>query len=63
MSMEHFYQLLMSRDEMANDVGSILDGQEAVDSGLIDQIGSLSDALGYLNERIGAKPSSRKRRS
>ncbi len=56
MSTEHFYQLLMSRDEMANDVGSILDGQEAVDSGLIDQIGSLSDALDYLRGRAGLRP-------
>ncbi len=54
LSIERFYQLLLSRDEMANDVGSILDGQEAVDNRLIDQIGSLADALRYLNGRIEA---------
>lgn len=57
-SIERFYQLLLSRDEMANDVGSILDGQEAVDSCLIDQIGSLCDALAYLNDRISQEDAS-----
>ena len=39
-------------DELANDVGSVLDGEEAVRLGLIDRIGGLSDALDWLHKRI-----------
>ncbi len=38
--------------ELTQDVGSILDGEEAVRCGLIDELGGLSDALGYLHRRI-----------
>ena len=37
--------------QLANDVGSILTGQEAVDEGLIDSVGTLADALAYLHKR------------
>jgi ClpP class serine protease len=33
---------------MANDIGSVINGQEAVGCGLIDRIGGLSDALACL---------------
>ena len=36
----------------AQDIGSVLDGEEAVRSGLIDQLGGVSDALNYLHRRI-----------
>ena len=36
--------------KLANDVGTILSGEEAVQCGLIDQIGTLSDALEYLKK-------------
>lgn len=40
---------LMSRtDELANDIGSVIYGQEAVELGLIDAVGTLADALDYL---------------
>ena len=39
-------------DNMANDVGTLLFGPEAVKMGLIDGIGSLSDALKKLREMI-----------
>jgi ATP-dependent protease ClpP protease subunit len=39
------YQLMMRPDEIANDVGSILDGEEAVKLGLIDEVGGLDAAL------------------
>ena len=45
--------LMMKPDEMATDVGSIVDGQEAVRLGLIDEIGGLSDALAALEEMAG----------
>ena len=47
-------RLLNNTSQMANDVGSILTGQEAVRTGLIDAVGKLSDALEYLHGRIQA---------
>lgn len=45
--------MMMKPDEMANDVGTILDGEEAVRVGLIDEVGGLDQALGWLKGRIG----------
>jgi ATP-dependent protease ClpP protease subunit len=49
---ETFARYMMATGEMATDVGTILYGKEAVSSGLIDQLGSLSDALAALHEMI-----------
>ena len=49
---EKFRQLLMNTSEMVNDVGTVLDGQMAVKEGLIDNLGSLSDALDALYKLI-----------
>lgn len=49
---EKFMSLMNNTDELANDVGSVICGREAVESGLIDTLGTLSDALGYLHEQI-----------
>lgn len=43
---------MMSTDAIANDVGTVIDGREAVESGIIDSLGTLSDALRYLHEEI-----------
>ena len=51
-SREQFEGYMMATGEMATDVGTILYGKEAVSSGLIDQLGSLCDALGALHEMI-----------
>lgn len=50
-----FRSLMMRTGEMANDVGSVIDGREAVACGLIDELGSLSDALDYLHGQIRAR--------
>jgi len=42
-------ELMYSTDELANDVGTILIGKEAVDYGLIDEVGGFSDALKKLH--------------
>ena len=42
----------MATDEIANDVGTIVDGRQAVECGLIDCLGGLSDALDYLHNEI-----------
>lgn len=47
-----FKSLMLSTDELAADIGSILYGYEAVELGLIDQIGTLSDALALLHRMI-----------
>jgi len=44
--------LMLRTDEIATDVGSILDGEEAVAAGLIDRVGGLADALDALRRRI-----------
>ena len=46
---EQFYRMLEAREDMANDVGTILDGEAAVRCGLIDAVGGLGDALEVLN--------------
>ena len=40
---------MRATDEIANDVGSVSYGEEAVSCGLIASIGTLSDALDYLH--------------
>lgn len=45
-------KLMYATDEIANDVGTILIGQEAVDYGLIDEVGGFSDALYKLRSLI-----------
>lgn len=51
-SREQFMQYMMATGEMATDVGTILYGKEAVDSGLIDRLGGLNDALSALHKMI-----------
>lgn len=46
-SEEKFRELLMRTDQIATDTGSVIDGNEAVEAGLIDSIGGLSDALSF----------------
>jgi len=49
-SRETYRSLMTSTDKLANDVGSMISGQEAVDYGIIDAVGTLADALNYLHE-------------
>ena len=50
-----FLDYMMATDEIATDVGTVIYGREAVRSGLIDQIGGLSDAYACLHRQIGKK--------
>ena len=43
---------MMRPDEIATDIGSIVEGSEAVSYGLIDAVGGLSDAINALKEMI-----------
>ena len=47
-SKERFRELMLNNDELVSDFGTVLDGESAVNEGLIDQIGGLSDALSFL---------------
>lgn len=51
-SSEDFRKLMMKTGELVMDVGTVLDGEEAVKTGLIDELGGLSDALDFLNSVI-----------
>lgn len=54
-SREQFEGYMMATGEMATDVGTILYGKEAVDSGLIDELGGLSDAFICLHDMIDSQ--------
>lgn len=49
---EKFNSLLLRTDQIATDVGSIIDGKEAVDIGLIDSVGGLTEAMNALRQMI-----------
>ena len=51
-SREKFLEFMMATDEIATDVGTVVYGREAVASGLMDQLGSLSDAFSCLHRQI-----------
>lgn len=53
---ERLLSFMHRTDALATDIGSILTGEEAVAEGLIDQLGSLQDAISCLYELIEAAP-------
>ncbi len=66
-SASRFKELMMKKDELVMDVGSVVDGDTAVKEGLIDNLGGLSDAVECLYEMIeseeGEKKSSRRKKA
>lgn len=52
MKPERFRELLMEKDELVMDVGTVLEGSEAVREGLIDHLGGISDAVKCLYSLI-----------
>ena len=58
-SREEFEHLMLNTGEMAADVGSVIYGREAVELGLIDHLGGLSDALACLHQRMRAEKEGR----
>lgn len=60
-SKDQFERYMMATGEMATDVGTILYGNEAVASGLIDRLGGLNDALTALHKMIEKQRSKGKR--
>lgn len=52
--------IMLETDEIANDIGTILFGEEAVSCGLIDGVGGLSEALDALYKMIDGKKETKK---
>lgn len=63
MKPERFKELMMKRDELVLDVGSVLEGKAAVKEGLIDRLGSLSDAIDRLYRMIEKEEKAKKKTS
>ncbi len=51
-SEEKFRELMMNTGELVTDVGTVLDGEAAVECGLIDSLGGLSDCISALYRLI-----------
>lgn len=49
---EKMEEMMLATGILTKDLGTILVGQDAVDRGLIDAVGGMSDAFGKLNELI-----------
>ena len=47
---EYFREILGKTDTLVNDIGTILEGEEAVSCGLIDEVGGIKEALSALRE-------------
>lgn len=50
---ETINKLMLETKDLLNDMGTILIGKQAVDCGLIDEVGGIKEALCKLNELIG----------
>ena len=58
-----FLEMMLRTGELAADVGTVLYGRDAVEAGLVDQIGGLSDALGWLHSEIEQRRNLSKKQS
>ena len=56
-SAQQFQDLMLNKEDMAADVGSVIYGEEAVKLGVIDEVGGLSDGLAYLYREIARRRS------
>ncbi len=51
----HFRELMFRTGELARDIGTVLVGKDAVDTGLIDEVGGIEQALHHLNMLMDIK--------
>ena len=51
---EKLEKMMLKSGELTKDMGTLLTGQEAVDAGLIDEVGGIADALSYLYHQIAS---------
>ena len=59
-SYDGYKNLMLATDQIANDVGTVLFGEKAVECGLVDRVGSLSDALDELYSLINVQKTNKK---
>lgn len=52
---DEIHTLMMRPDMIATDVGSVIEGKEAVEYGLIDAVGGIDTALADLRKQIGKR--------
>ncbi len=55
MTKERIEELMLNPTQLVKDVGTLLEGYEAVEEGLIDEVGGMSEALCKLHEMIDEK--------
>ena len=55
---EQLSRLMNAKEEMADDIGTVLVGEQAVEAGIIDAVGGISDALSKLTELMGSSENS-----
>lgn len=55
MTQERIEELMLDSTQLVKDVGTLLEGEEAVKEGLIDAVGGMSNALTKLHEMIEKK--------
>ncbi|MGN0502528.1 MAG: ClpP family protease [Ruminococcus sp.] len=62
---ERYDELVLNTGELVMDIGTILEGEEAVDEGLIDSVGTVSDAIDALYDMIkeSKEPKEQKKKS
>lgn len=53
---KRFKELMMNSGELVMDIGTVLDGEMAVEEGLIDSLGGLNEAIEKLYELIESQP-------
>jgi len=52
---ERFRELMFKTGDLARDIGTVLVGRDAVDCGLIDEVGGVKEALGKLHKMISGE--------
>lgn len=52
---ENFRSMMTATDTLANDIGTLLEGEDAVRCGLIDEVGGLKEAIATLENLIEEK--------
>lgn len=57
---EELIEMMHRSDDLLNDIGTMLVGNQAVDCGLIDEVGGIKDALDKLNKFISEENNNKK---
>ena len=61
-SKERLEELMLDTSQLVKDVGTLLEGEEAVKEGLIDEVGGIREALGKLHQMIESQKGKNEKR-